>query len=191
MATIFTHPMVAVGLSSWRKPREKFWAILIAGMILTILPDIDVVGFRLGIPYRHLFGHRGFSHSIFFAIVASGAVSWLITRNAQLRLLPVWGYLFVCAMSHGLIDALTDGSYGIAFFSPFSNARYFFPFQPVEVSTLSIKRFFNGQGVAVLLSELIWLWIPCMIVLLVGLSWRLLRNRGRVDVSDSSIKQDK
>ena len=177
MATIFTHPIVAISLSPWLRHSEKHWVILITGMILTILPDIDVIGFKLGIPYLHLFGHRGFTHSIFFAALMSGVVAWILVYHSQLKLTLIWFYLFICMMSHGLLDAFTNGGHGIAFFSPFSNERFFFPFQPIEVSTLSIKRFFAGQGYDVIISELIWLWLPLTGLFITGLIYRWSRER--------------
>ena len=38
-------------------------------------------------------------------------------------------YLFLSTASHGVLDALTDGGLGVAFFSPFDQTRYFFPFR--------------------------------------------------------------
>jgi len=38
----------------------KFWVLAI---FCSILPDTDVLGFALGIPYAHPLGHRGFFHS--------------------------------------------------------------------------------------------------------------------------------
>jgi hypothetical protein len=37
-------------------------------------------------------------------------------------------FSFVTA-SHGMLDAMTDGGLGVAFFAPFDNARYFFPME--------------------------------------------------------------
>ena len=172
MATIFTHPVVALGLSPYLNFSEKRKQIIFIASILTILPDIDVVGFRLGVPYLHLFGHRGFTHSMAFAVIISFLMGWFIVKDSNLKLIPVWLYFFISTVSHGLLDALTNGGYGIAFFSPFSNERYFFYSQPIEVSTLSIKRFFSGQGSEVLLSELIWIWLPLCIFFVFGLLWR-------------------
>jgi inner membrane protein len=172
MATIFTHPVIAVGLSPWLDFQEKRKQIIFFAIILTILPDVDVVGFRLGVPYLHLFGHRGFTHSIFFAAMISGIVTWLVVKNTNLKYKPIWFYLFLCTLSHGLLDALTNGGYGIAFFSPFSNERYFFSSTPIDVSTLSIKRFFAGQGYKVLITELIWIWMPLFVIFISGLLWK-------------------
>ena len=46
MATIFTHPVIAVGLSPWLDFQEKRKQIIFFAIILTILPDVDVIGFR-------------------------------------------------------------------------------------------------------------------------------------------------
>ena len=40
-----------------------------AAAILAVIPDLDVIGMRYGIPYGDMFGHRGFTHSLFFAVV--------------------------------------------------------------------------------------------------------------------------
>jgi inner membrane protein len=171
MATMFTHPAVALGLLPWFREARKSKAILVVGIILSVLPDIDVLSFRFGIPYGHTFGHRGFTHSLLFSALSSVLCAVVLSRNRNRSFLTIWLFLFLCAASHGFIDAFTNGGYGIAFFSPFSNERYFFSFQPIEVSTLSIRRFFAGQGLMVIKSELKWVWLPAAIVFLCGLYW--------------------
>jgi len=172
MPTIFTHPVVALGLSPCLSFREKRKQIIFIAIFLTILPDIDVIGLRLGVPYLHLFGHRGFTHSITFAIIVSLLMAWFVVKNSSLSLKPIWLYFFLSAVSHGLLDAMTNGGHGIAFFSPFSNERFFFYTQPIDVSTLSIKRFFNGQGYKVIISEIFWIWIPFFIIFSFCLLWK-------------------
>jgi inner membrane protein len=68
----------------------------------------------------------------------------------------LWFYLFAATASHGLLDAMTDGGSGVAFFSPFENSRYFFPFTPIRVAPIGITRFFTARGLEVLRSELLW-----------------------------------
>jgi inner membrane protein len=63
-------------------------------------------------------------------------------------------------MSHGLLDAFTDGGLGIAFFAPFDSTRYFFPWRPIAVSPIGISEFFSLGGLRVLLIEGIWIGIP-------------------------------
>ncbi len=168
MATVFTHPAVAIALLPWFRRLQNRWQILMIGALLTILPDFDVIGLRLGIPYGDMLGHRGLTHSIFFAVLVSVVFARWSADRFQLRFLPVWLYYFLCLISHGVLDALTDGGLGIAFFAPFDNHRYFFPLRPIMVSPLNIARFFQGQGAPVLINELKWVWFPCLVIFLVG-----------------------
>lgn len=78
--------------------------------------------------------------------------------------------------SHGLLDAMTNGGGGVAFFAPFNNERYFLPFRPIEVSTLNIAHFFQGQGVGVLKSELIYIWPVAILICLIGYFVRRIRQ---------------
>ncbi len=158
MASIFTHPVVAIAFSPWVNTLNKR-KVIISGMILSIFPDIDVIAFKFGIPYEHLFGHRGITHSIAFALLFSGAITWLITKSSKLA---IWLYLFICMVSHGILDALTNGGLGIAFFAPFSSERYFFPVQPIQVSTLHVQHFFSEHGVMVMKSEFLYVWLPLL-----------------------------
>jgi len=55
----------------------------------------------------------------------------------------MWMYFFLATASHGLLDALTDGGLGVAFFAPFDNHRYFLPWRPIHVSPIGAGRFFT------------------------------------------------
>jgi inner membrane protein len=162
--TIFTHPVVALGL--WpcfrRKLPGRRW--LVAGALLTVLPDLDTIGFRLGIGYGELLGHRGLTHSLAFAAAAALALAAL----ARERRGVIWLYLFLCAASHGVLDAFTDGGLGVAFFAPFDGSRYFFPWRPIEVSPIGLDRFLSARALAVLRSELLWVVAPAFVLYLVG-----------------------
>ena len=134
-------------------------------MACSILPDADVLGFRLGINYEDLLGHRGLSHSLLFAIILSLVVTFL----AFPQLPPRWtrlllnSYFFVVTASHGVLDAMTDGGLGVAFFAPFDDTRYFFPFRPIKVSPIGLS-FFSARGLDVIWSELLWVCIPATII---------------------------
>lgn len=73
-------------------------------------------------------------------------------------------YFFFATASHGVLDAMSNGGLGVAFFAPFDNTRYFFPFRPVEVSPLSIEAFFSTSGLAILWNELLWIWLPSLLL---------------------------
>lgn len=81
--------------------------------------------------------------------------------------LTTFVFLFLRAISHTLLDAMTSGGLGVAFFSPFSNERYFFPWRPIRVSPIGVD-FFGEAGVAVLRSEMIWVGLPCAAIGVAG-----------------------
>jgi inner membrane protein len=49
----------------------------------------------------------------------------------------------------------------VAFFAPFDETRYFFPFHPIMVTPLEPARALGPDGLAVLVSEAMWVWILC------------------------------
>ncbi len=134
---------------------------LLLGALCAVLPDLDVIGFGYGIQYGDLWGHRGLTHSLAFAaLLSAGLVALLYGRESGAVRRGMGLYLFLCTASHGMLDALTDGGLGVAFFSPFDPTRYFFPFRPVAVSPIGVREFFDEQGLAVLVSEVTWIWLP-------------------------------
>jgi inner membrane protein len=167
--TIITHPAVALLKSWW--PQVSRRAVPV-GVVATILPDTDVLAFAFGIPYENLFGHRGITHSIAFAVVVALLGTFLIRVPAHRR--TTFTFLFVCAMSHPLLDALTDGGLGVAFFAPFNNTRYFFPWTPIRVSPIGTG-FFSLRGLATLVSEVGWVWVPVGVAAFLGRAARRRR----------------
>jgi len=168
LASVLSHPAVPLGLSPhFGLPRSA----IAAGVVLSVLPDVDSLGLHLGIPYGAPLGHRGLTHSIAFATLSAAAGLGLLRAASRRegRVAAVFGYLFLCAVSHGLLDGMTDGGLGVAYFAPFSNARYFLPWRPIRVSPLSISGFFSARGVHILQSELVWIWAPS--ALLAAAAW--------------------
>ncbi len=163
MPTIVSHAMVAVTAGTAARLSRR---VILYGALLSVLPDIDVLGLPLGIGHYDLFGHRGFTHSLCFALLAAAIATAVMGRATTYPVTatrPTFVFLFVCTASHGMLDAMTNGGAGIAFFSPFSNERYFFPWTPLEVSPIGWD-FFSGDGLLTLVSEGIWLGLPCAAV---------------------------
>jgi inner membrane protein len=190
MSTIVTHAFVATslgkGIAVGRMP-ARFW---ILSALFSVLPDIDVLGFPLGIRYEDMLGHRGFSHSLFFAFVLSCILAFL-TLERWTRFL-LFSYFFAVTASHGALDAMTDGGLGIAFFAPFDNTRYFFSFRPIKVSPIGLS-FFSAPGLDVIWSELLWACFPAAIIAGAALLYRkllgwLARSKlGRKPLSNNSL----
>ena len=171
MATVLTHPAVPLGLGIALGSRSVPPKLLLAGVVGSILPDLDAVGFRLGIPYGSLLGHRGLTHSIFFAAVI-GAIAAALAGRLKVTPSAAFLFVFIGTASHGLLDALTNGGMGIAFFSPLTNHRYFLPWRVLEVSPIGFH--IGSRGFAIAWSELRYVWLPCMGVGWIGFS---VRNR--------------
>jgi inner membrane protein len=176
MASVFSHAVAALGIGAcFYHPRtpKRVWVV---GALCSVLPDLDVIGFRFGISYADFWGHRGFTHSLLFAALLASLVVLLafqqpVPGHSRLAL---WTYFFLATASHGLLDAMTDGGLGVAFFSPFNNTRYFLPWTPIRVSPIGVSRFFSHRGLEVVQSELLWIWLPAG--LLIVSAW-LIRRR--------------
>jgi inner membrane protein len=177
MPTILSHPAVAIGFLPWFKNNGFTPRVLFIGVLLTILPDLDVIGLWMGVPYSHMLGHRGLSHSIPFAIILAGVIARIVTRDVDIKPIVLWLYFSLCMVSHGLLDAVTNGGLGIAFFAPFSGERYFFNFHPIEVSALAPSRFVTERMLNVLVSEIIWVWLPFSLLVISGLAVDRFRRR--------------
>jgi inner membrane protein len=167
--TILSHPAVplAIGLGLGAQVISR--RLLLAGVTASVLPDLDVLAFRLGISYSHELGHRGMSHSLAFALLL-GLLALLFAPQLRATQRTAGLFIFTAAASHGLLDMFTNGGLGVALLWPFSDDRFFFPARVIEVSPLSLRRFFGPSGVHVLSSELLWVWLPSAVA---GLAVRL------------------
>lgn len=163
MASVFGHGFVAYTVAKVIDSKSNRLLLFLA-IGSAILPDIDVIAFKLGIAYAHPFGHRGFTHSILFAILWSLLLAFSLGKSRKLIFTIV---LFLASISHGLLDAMTTGGKGVGFFIPLDNSRYFFSFRPIKVSPIGVKEFFSEWGITVILSEFQYIIVPCFIILTV------------------------
>ncbi|PTA73184.1 MULTISPECIES: metal-dependent hydrolase [unclassified Stenotrophomonas] len=192
MPSIITH--AAVPLALWcaaDRGRIPGW-LLAAGVAAAMLPDADVLAFALHIPYADAFGHRGASHSLLFACLLAALAAlfaffgrrrpWsayvcqprlapTTVRSTMASTLQAAVFVFICAASHPLLDAMTSGGLGVALAWPWSEQRFFAPWRPIRVSPFA-PQFFSARGIATLLSELRWVWLP-----LAGavVAWKLIQ----------------
>jgi len=177
MASAFSHAVAAGALGQAAPSQYRSdWRFWYMAVLCSVLPDADVIGFRFGVHYGDLWGHRGMTHSLLFALILG------VLAAARFR--PDWrgdgwklaALLVVITASHGLLDACTNGGLGVAFFAPFDRTRYFFPWQPILVSPIGAQRFFTARGLAVIKSEIVWIWLPALVI---GAGLRSLRTLGR------------
>lgn len=135
-----------------------FWAAL------SFLPDADVIGFALGIPYEDPWGHRGATHSLMFALALGIAIGALAPRFGY-RAVRTGVMATLVVASHALLDTLTDGGLGCALFWPFDLTRYFAPWTPLPVSPIGLG-YLSPYGLYVAVTE-ITLFAPLLLYALV------------------------
>ena len=193
MPTVFTHPapVLALGIglgTGFLSPRLLAFAVF-----CSLLPDLDVIGFKLGIGYADALGHRGISHSLVFAF-GLGLLAACLAPLLRCRAIIAFGIISFAIIIHIVLDAMTSGGLGVAAFWPWDETRYFLPWRPIRVSPLSPRAFLGARGMAVLQSELLWVWLPCAagVCALWLARWR--RNQDKIAVppqSASHIREKK
>ncbi len=181
MPSTVSHALVAVAAGSACAPRNKPHLFWLSAIICATIADVDLVGSFFGIPYAAFFGHRGFTHSLFFGLLLSILLTAYLLRDTDLlsrRWRAFFLFFFLLSATHGLLDACTDGSIGVALLSPFDTTRYFFPWTPISMG--HFRRFLRTWSFAAIESEFFWVWLPAVSVILLSWIVRLGVRRSRV-----------
>jgi inner membrane protein len=178
MPSVFTHAAIPMAMWCASERGRISPRLLGAGVVAAMLPDADVLAFALHIPYADAFGHRGASHSLLFAAML-GLLALLGARTLNAGRMQAAAFVFICALSHPLLDALTSGGLGVALWWPWSDTRLFAPWRPIRVSPFA-NNFFSAHGLQTVLSELRWVWLPLALAVI---SWKMIQSpqgsRGR------------
>lgn len=163
MASAFSHIAIPAAMYIALRSDAVTWRLLLIGAFLSVAPDLDVLAFKLGIDYASQWGHRGFTHSLFFAACISAAMSLF---HSGLKSTPpvIFMFCFLSCASHAILDALTNGGLGVALYWPLSAERVFLPSRPIQVSPIGIASFFSEKGLRVIASELQWVLMPALAV---------------------------
>lgn len=176
MASIFGHALASttIGKVFFETIADK--KLLWLGAASAALPDADIIAFRFGIPYSSIWGHRGFTHSIGFAVLWALLLATVFYwKKAHFK--GICLYFFIATLSHPLLDMLTNGGRGCALWWPLSEERHFFPFRPIQVSSIYPSKFFGEWGLRVLASELVWIGGACSILILLGFVLRWVAKK--------------
>jgi inner membrane protein len=172
---------VLIGMAAARLSRAQqrtLFSPVTAGVIwsgLSLLPDADVFGFRLGVRYEDTWGHRGATHSFAFAL-GVGVLVWFVSRLAKLAAARTSLIAVAVVMSHPILDAFTDGGLGCALLWPFSDQRFFAPWTPIPVAPIG-RAFLSGEGARVAAIELAAFAPFLLYAIWPRLSWRCPTKR--------------
>jgi inner membrane protein len=135
-----------------RSPRWRA-AYMIRFAALGLLADADVILALYGVRYADPWGHRGATHSYAFATLVALAIGAACLFHASGRAFRTMAIAWFVLVSHPILDAMTDGGLGVAFFWPLSTKRYFLPWRPIPVAPLG-EAFFGEEGLRVAATEL-------------------------------------
>jgi inner membrane protein len=174
MATLYTHAAVGLALGNVglaRRMPTLFWVL--AGL-LPIVPDLDAFS---DAPYGSALGHRGFTHSLGFAILIGSIAAAATFRRFKVNVWALACLFSVVTATHGLLDALTDGGEGIAFFWPASDHR-FGPWGPIHVADIA-DELPNPWRSRAIRTELLWVWLPMSLAVAGATFIRRLRSRSQ------------
>lgn len=161
MPTPITHFVAGAAMSTLAPDNPRPLRTAMAFGLAGVLPDIDLMSFVFGLPYSHTFGHRGFAHSLAFAMIIGLVVAALLGTHHRGR--RAWwltaAAAFAATASHGLLDMATNGGLGVGLLMPFDGGRYFWPLRPIVVSPFRPNSFIEVV-VPIAVSELLWVWLP-------------------------------
>ena len=178
MASAITHFIVGAALALPALESKTIrkvlpgWAIPVTAGLFGVAPDLDTFVMRaFGMPFGGFYGHRGFFHSPFFLIFFCVLLAGIVARGKWFWLGVVW---WIGAVTHPLLDALTDGGTGVMLLFPFSDERLFLPWRPIHVSPMSISRFFSRAR------YILWSELPfCLGAAGLGAAGLIIRRGGK------------
>lgn len=103
---------------------------LLWGAIAGNIPDFDAAFSSLFNPASAVLMHRGFSHSILFALIISPLLGFLVAKLFKSKNTLQWiGLTLVAILTHSAIDCLN--TYGTGIFEPFSKLRVAYDTMPI------------------------------------------------------------
>jgi inner membrane protein len=146
-----------------------------AMLIASILPDIDMIGHVLGYRHPSPFAHRGFTHSLVFAL-AVGLLALAVAPRLKAKRVIAFFAIFLAIVSHYFLDALGSRYLGVPIFWPFDEARYILPWPSFISSWWNPPRFFSSWWADRFIRfELLIIWVPCAIFAIAGFLFRRIR----------------
>lgn len=97
---------------------------MVYGAIAGTIPDLDIISSQFTDTVTALKIHRGFTHSVIFAVLFAPIMAWIVTRYEDYKNLKDWAWLFFWAfLTHPILDAHT--TWGTQLFWPLDSRLAF------------------------------------------------------------------
>jgi inner membrane protein len=147
---------IAIGLVSGRRHKEvigaRGWRSLFWFPVVGMLPDVDFFWVCLGVPDRGWAGHRGLTHTPFFALSCGLILAWALIKTGR-NWRAMTTAVTLTMLSHGLLDGLAEEGRGIMYLWPLSDTRFHLPWRPIPDAPTGLA-FFSRKGLHGFLVEL-------------------------------------
>ncbi|MDM7949468.1 metal-dependent hydrolase [Hydrogenophaga sp.] len=170
MAT-FLHFAPALALAVAMGPRLVSRRLMLAGAFCAVLPDADFASVAFGFDsYSGTYGHRGFTHSLGFALLL-GVLGAMASGPTGRQRLTAAVFIALCTASHPLLDGLMDRGICNAWAWPLDGARHCLAWRPVPTAGVNL---FGWDRLA---REALWLGVPLLLLAHAGMTLRQLGPR--------------
>jgi inner membrane protein len=167
MPTVYTHAMVGVSLAYLGLSRRTSWVYWLLAASLPVIADLDTLSTTSN---SSIWGHRGFTHSLIFALGLGLTAAVLAGWYLRLGFWRSAALFSAIAASHALLDLFTTAGNGIALWWPISDARAG-PWGPIPVADIGFD-WPNPVRSPAIRKELLWVWLPMGVAVLVMMLWR-------------------
>lgn len=150
MSTLVGHALagtLATVAGADRIPNRR--ALTGLAIATALLPDLDIVVFLLLRP-AGMAPHRGASHTVLFALVASAVLALLAARPLRAPPWRLWGVLVLAALSHPVLDYLMGAGPPVPFLAPLTERGWLFPVRLLPIA-------YYGKTAAAYLQPGFWL----------------------------------
>ena len=170
MAT-FLHFVPALALAVAIGPQHISKRLVLAGACCAVLPDADFASVAFGFDsYSGTYGHRGFTHSLGFALLL-GVLAALALGPTTRQRCTAAVFIALCTASHPLLDGLIDSGICNAWAWPLDGARHCLPWRPVPMTGVNL---FGWDRLA---REALWFGVPLLLLANVGMGLRYCWRR--------------
>lgn len=124
-----THAALGATLGEMTLGEKLGRKAMLYGAVAGMLPDVDTLLAPFEDGLSLLTNHRGLTHSLLFAVLASVVLAGLLVKRHRTQAVPIsFGvalvFFLLCLVSHVLLDACT--TYGTLLFLPLSHYRVAF-----------------------------------------------------------------
>jgi inner membrane protein len=137
-----------------------------------MVPDFDAFS---NASYGTILGHRGFTHTICFALIMGLTSAAFTFRRFQVGFWKLAIFFAAITASHGVLDAFTNGGFGIPFFWP-GTSRRFGPWGPITCPDIGFE-LPDPRTSRAIRAELLWVWLPTITLVVLSVAYRRLRSR--------------